>query len=113
MDGTTEGHRLRSGEDVDGDAEVVGDVPEADTDIALPPEPQLATVREPRGERFRDEEPGPSVLGADRGGIVQQRPRVEDREDLGVWMADHLAVAVGKSREDRGELTARRVMNAL
>ena len=107
------GAKRESGEDVNGDAEVVGDISEADTDIVRPSEPQLASVRESGRERLGDEQARLSVTGADRGSTVEQRSRVEECEHLGVWVADHVTVTIREPRKDLGELATRWTVHPL
>lgn len=53
---------------MDGHPEVIGDLAEADTDVARVAEPELATMRQAGGDRLGDEPPGVAEAGRDVGG---------------------------------------------
>lgn len=102
-----------SGRNVDGDAEVLGDLAEADPDVAGVPKPQLTTVGESRGDRLRDQPAGVAVPGSDLGGLVETRAGIEHLEHLAVWEPQRLPIRVRQRSERLRQLSARRVMDPL
>jgi len=112
------GRRLRKQErglvgDVDGDAQVGGDVGHAHSDVGGGAEPQLAAVGEPGGQDLGDQKTAGVVAGGDRGGLVEDRARVENLDDLGVRVADGFAVLGAEPSQDGRQLTGAGVVDAL
>lgn len=91
--------RTSSAENANGDVEVVGDLGEADADVAMRAEPELATVNEPGAKRLGDKQASRPVAGVDRGGVIEQRPRVKHFEHFGVRVPEHELII----RAERGE----------
>ena len=85
---------------MNGDTEIVGDLTETNTDVAITTEPELTPMLEPSCERFRHEEPGHARPGCDHRSVVEQRPWIKDREHLGMGMTDHFTITVRQSREN-------------
>ena len=82
--------------DVDRDSQVGGDLGEADTDVALGAEPELMAVGESSGQCFAYEQTASLIPGADGRRLVEQRPGIEDLQDLRVRTADRLLVRVAQ-----------------
>jgi hypothetical protein len=88
---------------VDDDAHLVGDLSEPIADVTARAEPQLAAVDQAGGEGLPDEQPSRSICSSDRCGLVEQRTRIEDLEDLGMRPLDCLPVNVA---QQLGELSS-------
>jgi len=80
-----------SGDDVDGDAKVGGDLGETAADVGLRAEVERPPVDEPGSEGLGDEHSAGAVASADRCRLVEQRARIEYLQDLGMRIADRLA----------------------
>ena len=85
---------------MNGDTEIAGDLSETNTDVAVTAEPELTPMLEPSCEGLRHEEPGHARPSCDHRSVVEQRPRIEDREHFGMGMTDHFTITVRQSREN-------------
>ena len=85
---------------MNGDAEIVGDLTETNTDVAVTAEPELTPMLEPSCKGLRHEKPSDARPGCDHRSVVEQRPRIEDREHFGMGMTDHFTITVRQSREN-------------
>lgn len=74
--------RARSGDDVDGDAEVVGCAGDRRADVALGAEPQVMSVVDARGEGLGSE-PVAQAASEQLGGLAEQRPGARARRISG------------------------------
>lgn len=63
-------------------------------------------VGESRGQGLGDEKPGAAVPRGDGGGVIEERPGVEDLEDFRVRVPDGVPVGLWKQPEGPGQLTA-------
>ena len=89
---------------MDGDAEIVGYAGQRSADVALASEPELSTLGEAGSEGLCDEQPAGGVVGGDGRRVIEQRPRVEHLEYLGVRVSDHVEVVAGQGGEEPSEL---------
>jgi len=70
---------------------VGGGVGEDTADVAVDPEPQAPTVGQRRGQGLGDEQAA-AVAGGEPRRVIEEGPRVEDLEDLGVGVAHHAEI---------------------
>ena len=89
-------HEATFQDDVDGNAEIIGDLAEPASDIPLAAEPKLTAVDEAGDDRLGDEPSRPAVGGRHGGRLVEQRARVEDLQDAGAGRRS-TASAAGES----------------
>lgn len=86
---------------MDRDAEIGCNLSETTADICFGAEVESAAVGEPGGERLCDKQTTGAVARSDRRRLIEQRARVENLADLGVWVSDGFAPGLAQSRQDQ------------
>lgn len=104
---------VRSGHNADHDSQILGDVLKLATDVVLVSEPELAAMRESGGEGLRNEPTRSAVRRSECGGIIEERPRIEDLKN-GRNRSPQRSTASERQRPERlRQLTCTRRVNAL
>lgn len=97
---------------MDGDAEVLGGGVEDATDVAFQAEPQRVAVGETRDEGLGDEQ-ATAVARRDGRRVIEEGPRVEHRESVGVRVAQGSTVRSREAGKRLRELAAPRGVETL
>ena len=101
------------GDDVNGDAEVVGCAGEQPADVALRAEPQSPPVGETGGEGLTGEPSGAAVTGSETRRLVEEGPGICDPEHLWMGKADGVSIRRTQRGEQSRELTVTGCVDAL
>ena len=101
------------GDDVDGDAEVVGCAGQQPADVAFGAEPQGPAGGETGGEGLTGEPSGAAVAGREARRFVEQGPGVCDPEHLWMGKADGVSIRRTQRGEQSRELTVTGCVDAL
>ena len=80
---------------MDGNSELGRGAGDESPDVVLGAEPQLGAVGDTGRKGLGDQPAGAAIASGDGRGVVEQRPGVEDLEDLWVGMAKGRAVRFG------------------
>ena len=101
------------GDDVNGDAEVVGCAGEQPADVALRAEPQSPPVGETGGEGLTGEPSGAAVTRRETRRFVEEGPGICDPEHLWMGKADGVSIRRAQRGEQSRELTVTGCVDAL
>jgi hypothetical protein len=101
------------GDDVDGDAEVVGCAGQQPADVAFGAEPQSPPVGQTGGEGLTGEPSGAAVTGSETRRLVEEGPGICDPEHLWMGKADGVSIRRAQRGEQSRELTVTGCVDAL